>query len=329
MNHMTKLRLVILAALIGLSSLALADVVHLDDTIVTGSQCTGFDCVSGIAFGFDTLRLRENNTRILFDDTSSSASFPRRDWQLVANDSANGGGEYFAIEDFTGGTLPFQVEGQLPTGALYVGQAGTGFGTTMPELSLHARSDNAPGLRLEQDGTGGFRPQTWDLVGNETRFTLRDATSGRTPLSIRARAPSNSLEIGATGVVAIGGDLTVSGTVSQSSSQTVKHAIRPVDPQAVLDRVARLHIARWRYIRDPEQSEHLGPMAEDFHARFKLGKDDRHISTIDSSGVALAAIQALNDKLRTQNSKLEADNQALTERLARLEAVVDALSAGR
>jgi len=39
-----------------------------DDLIVQGSLCVGFDCVNNENFGFDTIRLKENNTRIKFDD---------------------------------------------------------------------------------------------------------------------------------------------------------------------------------------------------------------------------------------------------------------------
>ncbi len=56
---------VVLAMLITLvcGSLAWADQVILDDLIVDGSACIGFDCVNGESFGFDTLRLKENNLR--------------------------------------------------------------------------------------------------------------------------------------------------------------------------------------------------------------------------------------------------------------------------
>ena len=40
-----------------------------------------------MSFGFDTIVLKENNLRIFFDDTSTSASFPRNDWRIIANDS--------------------------------------------------------------------------------------------------------------------------------------------------------------------------------------------------------------------------------------------------
>ena len=55
------------------------DQVILDDLIVDGSVCAGFDCVNGESFGFDTLRLKENNLRIKFQDTSTSPSFPSND----------------------------------------------------------------------------------------------------------------------------------------------------------------------------------------------------------------------------------------------------------
>ena len=46
-----------------------------DDLIVQGSLCVGFDCVNNETFGTDTIKLKENNTRITFEDTSNSAGF--------------------------------------------------------------------------------------------------------------------------------------------------------------------------------------------------------------------------------------------------------------
>src|SRR5205085_5224679 len=74
-----------------LSLFTMPDDVIPDDLIVQGSACIGLDCVNNESFGFDTIRLKENNTRIKFDDTSTGAGFPNHDWQLTANDSANGG----------------------------------------------------------------------------------------------------------------------------------------------------------------------------------------------------------------------------------------------
>ena len=81
------------------------DQVIADDLIVQGSICAGFDCVNNESFGFDTLRLKENNLRINFDDTSTSAGFPATDWTLSANDTASGGLNRFSIENVTALTV--------------------------------------------------------------------------------------------------------------------------------------------------------------------------------------------------------------------------------
>lgn len=47
---------------------AYADNVILDDLIVDGSACIGQDCVNGESFGFDTIRIKENNLRIKAQD---------------------------------------------------------------------------------------------------------------------------------------------------------------------------------------------------------------------------------------------------------------------
>src|ERR1044072_187303 len=46
-----------------------------DDLIVQGSICAGLDCVNNENFGFDTIRLKENNTRIQFDESCRNRSF--------------------------------------------------------------------------------------------------------------------------------------------------------------------------------------------------------------------------------------------------------------
>ena len=52
----------------------------------------------------------------------------------------------------------------------------------------------------------------------------------------------------------------------------------------------------------------MGPMAQDFREAFGLGEDEKHVSTVDSEGVALAAIQALyqiNQELTRQVNELQ------------------------
>ena len=159
----------------------LMDQVILDDLIVDGSACIGFDCVNGESFGFDTIRIKENNLRIKAQDTSTSASFPSNDWQITFNDSTNGGANKFSIDDIDGGRTPFTIEAGARTNALYVEADGdVGLGTNNPVVNLHVVDGNTPTLRLEQDGSSGFTPQTWDVAGNEANFFIRDATNGST-----------------------------------------------------------------------------------------------------------------------------------------------------
>ncbi len=190
----------------GLTGVTLADQVILDDLIVNGSICAGQDCVNGESFGFDTLRLKENNLRIKFQDTSTTASFPTNDWQITANDSSNGGKNKYSIDDIDGGRTPFTIEAGARSHSLYVEDGGRiGFGTSTPVVLLHAKNGNTPTLRLEQDGTSGFGAQTWDVAGNEANFFIRDASNGSTlPFRIFPGAPSNAITIEASGDVGVG-----------------------------------------------------------------------------------------------------------------------------
>lgn len=204
-----KIRLGLAAALAVLAvGVAKADIVQNDDVIMTFSLCVGNDCVNGESFGFDTLRLKENNLRMHFQDTSTSASFPSNDWRLIANDSSNGGANYFAIEDSTAGRIPFRVEAGAQANTLYVEADGdVGIKTANPVVDLHIVEGNTPTVRLEQDGSDGFTPQTWDIAGNEANFFIRDVTNG-SKLFFRSKpgAPEDSIYIAANGDVGLSTD---------------------------------------------------------------------------------------------------------------------------
>jgi hypothetical protein len=186
---------------------AVTDQVILDDLIVAGSACIGQDCANGESFGFDTIRLKENNLRIKAQDTSTSASFPTNDWQITFNDSANGGQNKFSIDDVDGGRTPFTIEASAPSHSLYVDNSGRlGLGTNNPVVDIHVKSGNTPTNRFEQDGTSGFGAQIWDVAGNEANFFIRDASNGSTlPFRLFPGAPSNAITIEAsTGDVGLG-----------------------------------------------------------------------------------------------------------------------------
>ena len=112
--------------------------------------------------------------------------------------------------------------------------------------------------------------------------------------------------------------LYVNGSVVLTSDRNAKENFAPISPREVLEKVAALPISRWNYKED-KASEHLGPMAQDFYAAFGVGPDDKHIATVDADGVALAAIQGLNQKLEEQR----AENAGLKARLEKLERLMN------
>jgi len=123
--------------------------------------------------------------------------------------------------------------------------------------------------------------------------------------------------------------LDVNGTVTATafnppSDRNLKENFSGVRPRDVLDKVAGLTITRWNFKGDAA-TPHLGPMAQDFHAAFALGTDDKHIATVDADGVALAAIQGLNQKvddLRGELKRRDAENAELKGRLMALEKLI-------
>ncbi len=116
------------------------------------------------------------------------------------------------------------------------------------------------------------------------------------------------------------GNLFTAGTVNPPSDRNAKENFTPVDARAVLAKVAALPITGWNYKAD-SATRHVGPMAQDFHAAFGLGTDERHIATVDADGVALAAIQGLNQKVeeqRAENAELKLELSEIKRLLATL-----------
>lgn len=175
------------------------------------------------------------------------------------------------------------------------------------DLVLKTRSGKNARMYL-QDGNGML---VFSNVGSAvTAYGLGDAT----PVAGRYLATG-----------ANGAHLTTGGTWTNGSSRAFKHAFEAIDAGDMLARVLALPLSRWQY-RDSKEGVHLGPMAEDFAAAFGLGSGTQHISTVDADGVALAAIQGLNEKLVRENDALQAQLSAQAaaldaalERLARIE----------
>ena len=141
---------------------------------------------------------------------------------------------------------------------------------------------------------------------------------------------ANIIRIGTSQIATVLAGTVYAQSFTSTSDRNVKEHFQPVDAQGVLAKVASLPVTQWNFQTESQDVQHIGPMAQDFQAAFQLSADDKHISLVDEDGVALAAIQGLNQKLDEQNAEIQTlkqQNDSLAERLKELEATVSQLAA--
>ena len=108
------------------------------------------------------------------------------------------------------------------------------------------------------------------------------------------------------------------------SAREAKENFVPVDARDVLEKVVAMPIETWNYKSQDDTVRHIGPMADDFQEAFGVGDFPKRITTIDADGVALAAIQGLNQKLEERDATIRALTRAVAALTARLKAVEEA-----
>ena len=121
--------------------------------------------------------------------------------------------------------------------------------------------------------------------------------------------------------------LSVNGGVNIASDRNLKENIQSISAKDILATVIALPMNVWNYKQDSGKVKHIGPMAQDFKRLFNVGQDDKTISTTDASGVAIAAIQGLNQKLTGEVKTLRARLTSKDEEALRLKANAAALAA--
>jgi hypothetical protein len=268
------------------------------------------------------------------------------EYATVAGGSSNRAGEIGAT---VGGGANNEASGEGSTVGGGVSNEASGEGSTVGGGAANAATDSfaaVPG-GSQNEASGNYSlaaGRQANTAGNAGAFVWGDSSNqqvnagSRDEFKVQASGGavfySNSGL--STGVLLGAGE----GTWSSLSARAVKTGVDPVDPQAVLDGVRDLEVDRWEYDSDSD-AVHMGPMAEAFHDAFGLGGDDRRIATVDADGVALAAVQGLAERLDDAHGRiteqqqrvneqadriddLEAENEALRERLAAVERRLDA-----
>jgi trimeric autotransporter adhesin len=205
---------------------------------------------------------------------------------------------------------------------------GVGIGTqTPPPGGLNVASG---GLAVSGTSSPYYSGAVGVFIENETTFGAIYGFNYTTtaPLPLCLNTPGGNVGIGTTTpthTLEVAGSCEATVFVT-ASDRNAKENFQPVSPKEILNKVTSLHVSRWNFKKD-NSGDHIGPMAQDFYAAFNVGQDDRHIATVDEDGVALAAIQGLNQKLEADVKVKDAEIATLNERLAGLEALVKELAA--
>jgi hypothetical protein len=199
---------------------------------------------------------------------------------------------------------------------LAVGIVSNGFqnGITFYENSITKMS-------LGYDGTGSGDNNALRIYDNAAVAQFSFELGGN--LGLGVNNPSNAIDH------VSGAKLTLAGVWSNASDVNRKTDFSAVDARAVLAKLTEMPVRSWRYTNESATIRHIGPTAQDFKSTFGLGIDDKSIGTVDADGVALAAIQGLNEKVESGKQKaeiriqkLEAENAELRNRLEKLEKLI-------
>ncbi|HXV17529.1 MAG TPA: tail fiber domain-containing protein [Gemmatimonadaceae bacterium] len=196
-----------------------------------------------------------------------------------------------------------------------IGLQNSASGNFSVAIGKNARTANRQGSIVLGDGCAGFSSDSVYPTANN-QFVARGCGG------IKMYTSQNL----STGVeVAAGG-----GSWSSLSDRNAKENFTALDGEEILKRLRKVPVSSWNYKTQPSEIRHIGPMAQDFFAAFKVGESERLINSLDIDGVNLAGVRALDtrtakqqaqiEKLERSNAELKKQNEELLKRLEKLEA---------
>jgi hypothetical protein len=168
----------------------------------------------------------------------------------------------------------------------------------------------AAGSFSAASGVASFAAGNQAIAAHDGAFVWSDdhqspfKSIGKNSFNVRASGGTRIIS-GLVGNVPTGVSLAPGGgSWSSLSDRNAKANLKPVDGKEIVKQLAAIPVATWNYKAQTSSIRHIGPMAQDFSAAFKVGEDDKHITTIDSEGVALAAIQGLYAMVKEKDWQL-------------------------
>ncbi len=204
-----------------------------------------------------------------------------------------------------------------------VGEQNTASGAASVAMGYHAHTNARQGSFVFADRAtvdtlraGVNHSANWRVSGGFRMFTSSNLSTGVTIQS--GAAVSNWGQANAVISTSTGALLTTGGIWQNVSDVHSKHRFEQISNEQILEKLRHLPITRWSYKKEDDSIRHIGPMAQDFFAAFRLGHDNRGIGTVDADGVALAGIKALEERTRNLAEEIEslkADNAALRQEM--------------
>lgn len=210
-----------------------------------------------------------------------------------------------------------------------------GIGTTSPEATLEIATTATDGalLNLRKDNAnnsynfinwynGTVRQWAAGVNGSGDWFVQRDAATGnfivpQGNVGIGTGSPGTRLDV--VGDARVSAKLTCQ-VLEVTSDRNAKTKLVSLNRSDVLDKLLGLEVFSWEYTNAPSV-RHYGAMAQDFHAKFGLGSDDKHINPLDAASVALVGVQVLAIQAQERDERLAAKDAEIVS----LKREVDAL----
>ena len=221
----------------------------------------------------------------------------------IAYGSYAGAGGYAAVALGDGTVAHGNASVALGSGTWAGGHVSTALG-------WYAQAPNN-GAFVWSDWSGDGYPYATSVSSNSVTFR---ASGGYRLFSNPAMTSGVSLAPGATAWAVI-------------SDRNAKKDLAPVDSVGILEKQAAMPVTQWHYNwESADTTPHIGPMAQDFKAAFYPGTDDKSITTLEADGVALAAIQGLNQKLEHEVKAKDAQIESLKQSVAELRRLVETLA---
>jgi trimeric autotransporter adhesin len=232
---------------------------------------------------------------------------------LVSGTAGFSTGASNVVGGFTGVAMGY-TNRAMGQGTVAIGYRSSACGNYSMALGHRATTGSSEPVGGDCAGT----PRTGSFVYGDASTTAFFPSSANNEFAVRA---AGGFRFRTNSGASTGCNLPAgSGVFSCTSDRNEKNSFEPLDGEEVLRKVSEIPIGTWSF-NSEDGVRHAGPAAQDFHAAFGLGVDDRSIGLTDINGIALKAVQALEVRTRELQEKT-AEVEELRKRLERLERIL-------